>query len=177
MKARLTFLYMCMMIASVFIQPVVFAQKEASPENIMATYIYNFTNYIEWPKTSNDNEFSIVILGGSKLEKPLRYIASVKNINDIPISIISVDNPEKLVACEILIVTDEFADKISALKSSDKLLNTVIISNLIDGLEKGASINFITTGGRIRFEIDHSSIKNQGLKVSSRLLKIAEKVI
>ncbi|MDD4374920.1 MAG: YfiR family protein [Bacteroidales bacterium] len=151
--------------------------QEASSENLMATFIYNFTNYVEWDKPSSDSVFNIVILGDGKLDKPLQYIASIKMVGQKKIRIIQSENQSAPDQCDLLFVPEAQIELLENYNSHFPEHQTLIISATENGLEKGAMINFTNLDGKIGFEINHTAIRNQGLKVSSRLLKIAVKVI
>jgi hypothetical protein len=47
------------------------------------------------------------------------------------------------------------------------------ISELSDIKQSGAVLNFIQTGKKIKFQINMSNARQSGLKISSRLLKLA----
>jgi hypothetical protein len=44
-------------------------------------------------------------------------------------------------------------------------------------LENGGNINFLRIAGKIRFEINLDSVKDNNLKIRSKLLKLAKRVI
>jgi len=50
------------------------------------------------------------------------------------------------------------------------------VSESDGALARGSVINFILTGGRVRFEIALESAEKSGLKLSSRLLAVAQQV-
>ena len=151
--------------------------QEASPENVKATFIYNFTNYINWENPTSDSVFSIVIFGASKVSKPLKYIASVKKVGSKRIKIIQAEKQSDLLKCDLLYVPAEQINCLTKFKQDFPENNTLIITNSASGLESGAMINFIDKEGKIGFEINQKLMQEKGLKVSSRLLKIADKVI
>jgi hypothetical protein len=151
--------------------------QEATPENLMATFIYNFTNYIEWEKPGPDSIFRIAIFGKDKLSKPLHYIASIKKVDQKTIQVIEAENQSELDQSDIIYVSGDHTEMIALFNQQFPEHKSLIISASGVGLENGAMINFINQNGKIGFEINQTAIKNHGLKVSSRLLKIAVKVI
>jgi len=57
-----------------------------------------------------------------------------------------------------------------------KGLPTLTISDIPGGMDAGCIINFVTVDNRIRFEISVGNAERHGLKVSSRLLAVAQRV-
>jgi hypothetical protein len=153
------------------------AQVKASPENIMASFIYNFTGYITWSANSQEEEFKIVVLGESPLLEPLKYIAATKKVNERTISLVHIATLSELANCHMIIIGNDFNGKISQISAAPVLGNTLIISHCNGCLQKDASVNFITETERVRFEINKTDIERRKIRVSSQLLKLAVKVI
>lgn len=153
------------------------SQVKAAPENLMASFIYNFTNYLSWSSDDEVEDFEIFVLGESSLLEPLKYIGNAKKVNDKIINVVQVNEISELKPCQILFVGEGFINKLSQISAEPQLKNAVIISHCNDCLEKGASINFVTESERLRFEINKTTLDKRRIKVSSQLLKLAVKVI
>jgi len=153
------------------------SQVKATPENIMASFIYNFTNYLSWNSDDSGEDFEIAVLGESTLLEPLKYIGNTKKVNDKNISVVQVKSLSELKACHILVVAENFTKTLSEIHTNPLLKNTIIITHCSGCLDKGASINFVTESERLRFEINKTMLDSKSIKASSQLLKLAIKVI
>ncbi|NCC72874.1 MAG: YfiR family protein [Sphingobacteriia bacterium] len=153
------------------------AQVTGSPENIMGSFIYHFTEYLSWPENEEEKSFRIIILGDSPLLEPLQYIAAARVVNNQPILVKHIHTPDEIEECHMLVVADELVKTIEEFLDRDELKKTVFITHSDNALKHGASINFVTEKDKIRFEINRSALELKKIKVSSQLLKLALKVI
>ncbi|MBT3404049.1 MAG: YfiR family protein, partial [Gammaproteobacteria bacterium] len=51
------------------------------------------------------------------------------------------------------------------------------VSDNPGGLERGVMINMVTVKGRITFEVNLAEVERHGLKMSSKLLRLAKRII
>ncbi|MBS4060211.1 MAG: YfiR family protein [Bacteroidetes bacterium] len=153
------------------------SQVKATPENIMASFIYNFTNYLSWSSDDLGEDFEIVVLGESTLLEPLKYIGNTKKVTEKTINVVHVQGVSELKPCHILVVGEDFTKTLSELYANTLLKNAIIITYCNGCLQKGASINFVTESERLRFEINKTTLDSKSIKASSQLLKLAIKVI
>lgn len=155
----------------------VVAQLSGTPENIMGSFTYNFTEYITWPEQISGDNFRIVVLGRSDIVKTLQYIASVRKVDERNIEIVNAKDIGGIKACQMLFVASEFAHLLPQLDKHPDLKHAVIITQCAGCLQKGASINFVSEDERIRFEINKTRLDLKKIKTSSQLLKLAVNVI
>lgn len=153
------------------------AQIKGSPENIMSSFIYNFTSYLTWPSGDVDAPFKIVILGNNEIFQPLSYIAGVKVVNGRQIMVKLINNVSEIEPCQMLVVSEDFQKSLLDLKDNDLLHETVIITSCTECLPKGSTINFVNVNKKIHFEINKTALDLKNIKASSQLLKLAVKVI
>jgi len=147
----------------------IYSQKN---DMFKALFIYNFTKNIEWPSSYNSNDFIIGVFGNSTIIEELNKIAKRKTANDKPIIVKRINTIEQISDINILFIpinkSSHITDIVSALKSKP----TLIISESPGLGEKGSCINFVQIQGDQKFEINKSSIKSHGLKVSNSLLAL-----
>jgi len=140
-------------------------------EKFKALFIYNFTKYIEWPDISG-SEFKITVLGDANLVTELVQIASKKAVGLNSIIVSSVKAGSEVKKCQILFISHKNMGELPKLIEKVKGSNMLIITEAPNGCSLGASMNFVTTNGSIKFEISKLNIDNAGLKVNEGLLKL-----
>lgn len=146
------------------------AQNEEA--NLKAAFVYNFTKYIEWD-LSNDNEFIIGVIGPSPIIESLREVAKSKTVNERNIVIRHFDKPSEITFCHILYISSNTPFPLySILGKADKKSLTVSEENGF--AEQGTAFNFILVNDKLKFEANVKSIMESGLKASSQLLKLAK---
>lgn len=152
-------------------------ELSAQENKVKAAFIYQFTNYIDWPESTDDDyqkPFVIAVFSESPLLNELQELAKVRTIKKRPMQIVLVTDLATLTDAQIILVesNSNLLDKILALKTKKSL----IISHG-DGLAtKGAMINFFLEGDRLRFEINRSAMDAVKIKPSSQLLKLSRLV-
>jgi hypothetical protein len=167
---------------------------------IKAAFIYNFIKFVDWPeeKMADSNEpITIGIIGSEDFVNAFEPVIhkKVKNRN---ISIKYFEGYEKLKRAR---EEDErkWNQKMEALKTchvlmfcicdSVRLENSSQIIKALKGspvltvgetagfLESGGIINFLMEDKKVRFEINVTAAKKSKLKISSKLLRLAKRVV
>jgi hypothetical protein len=142
---------------------------KAQNEKFKALFIYNFTNYIEWP-SNNEGTFLISVLGNSPIIDELKIISTKKKVGTSTIIVKKISDPSEIgesKICYIPISNKKKVDEISmALKNKPILIIT-------DEATSSYGINFIETGQKQAFLVNKTNIEAHGLKVSSTLLSLS----
>lgn len=141
-----------------------------------AAYIYNFSNYIEWPVNYKTGDFVIGVLGKDEVTVELKLLAAKKNVKGQAMSIVEYKDATDITKCHILFISKnqstQIEEAIIALGSS----NTLIIADKTSLINKGAGIAFSFDGSKLFFELSRNNITNRGLKINPALEKLALKV-
>lgn len=141
-----------------------------STHKLETAFIFQFTNYIEWPET-DAGPFVISLLGDDGLLPDLEELAKKKLVKGREIIVLFARDPSQLKASHIIVV---HTDDEELLRLAVKRNNGALIVSHSEGFaEKGAMINFFEDAERLRFEINRRAIEGQKLVVSSQLLKLA----
>jgi hypothetical protein len=149
----------------------------AEEYQIESAFIYQFTNFIEWPEdaqiVNKNGKFLISVYGSPQLVTELQASSNGKTIKGYPIEIRLFMKAEELMPSQIVYVKDPGADAFLQILKKIKGKGTLLISHAKGLGEKGSMINFFADEGRIKFEINRTSIETEQFQVNSRLLKLA----
>jgi hypothetical protein len=69
------------------------------------------------------------------------------------------------------------ADRLSTLIRAAQVPALLIVTETERGLEAGSAINFVIADDRVGFEISLDAAEKNGLKISSRMLAVAKRVL
>ena len=153
-----------------FAQPVD-ADDEGIEYKIKAGYIYNFTKFISWP-TDHSETFNLCLLGydpfGPVLDSIETRFAKNRPIKVFRIAALN-DEPQ----CHILFINpaDEYSKEPLFIEG---FKNTLTIGEIDGFAEQGGMIGFINSDGKIKLQINLDALNEGGLKVSAKLLEVAE---
>ena len=84
---------------------------------------------------------------------------------------------EGLAGLHMLFVGRRESGRIGALSAAARPLSTLVLSDAERGLEAGSVINFVAVEDRIGFEVSVDAAERSGLKISSRMLAVARRVL
>lgn len=160
------FSFACLLVA----QPA-YAEEASVEYKIKAGYLYNFTKFIIWPEDKSPT-FNLCILGADpfgRLIDPIEQrTASNRPIKLFRIADIAFFAVDKSPHCHIL-----FA---GALTDLPKVLPeaTLTVGESDGFAQHGGIIGFVNKDGRIKLQINLAAVKQSGLKVSAKLLEVAE---
>ena len=142
------------------------ALSAQSQEKIYSVYILNFVKGIEWP-VAPTNKFIIGVLSYPPLAAELNQTFSTVKIKNHAIEIREYASAEEIGACQMIFVPS------CKVRSFDKVLAkigttpTLIVSNKMDMVKRGAGVNFILVDGKPKYEINCKAIEKRGLKISA----------
>jgi hypothetical protein len=140
-------------------------------EKFKALFIYNFINYIDWPKKVNE-KFKIAIIGNNDLATELKSFATQKKIGTLTIIVVSSKSSADVKDCQIVFLSHNNIDELPNLIVQSKQNNILLITETPNSCAKGAGLNFILKNGSIKFEISKTNIESAGLKVNSGLFNL-----
>jgi YfiR/HmsC-like len=144
-----------------------------TPSKIKATFIYNFTKYIEWPSSYKQGNFIIGIVGNTPLLKDLSSMAATKRAGSQPFEIQSFPNVSSISKCHLLFVASDNAANMKEISMKMKPYSTLIVSERPGCAKLGAAINFVIQDNKQKFELNKANAEKYNLKVGSSLAGLA----
>ncbi len=150
------------------------AGSKAQEENVIASAIYNFTRYIDWPDDGSTN-FYIDIIGHKSVYDKLMELTVGKKVGTRVIIVRYLESCNNISPCQILFVGFWQSKDMHVVAEKIGDAHTLIISEKDGLIDAGSGINFVIRNNTIKFEIKRSNIVRHGLALSSQLEQIAYK--
>lgn len=147
---------------------------------VKALFLLNFTKYVDWPATAvadTNTHVTIGIYGDNQFGDNLQKAVAGRVVNGRSIVIRQIDNTNDLVKCQVLFLNcpePKDAAKILALVKTSPVL-TVGETDQFTG--QGGIIRFLKKDGKVRLEINLPAAQLANLRISSKLLSVADNVI
>ena len=139
----------------------------AQESKFKALFIYKFAEYIEWPGGSKD--ITIGVAGKTDVYDELSAFAASKS----NITVIKIGAPAEVSKCQILFLPESQNAMAGAYKNSVGSKSILIVSDEKSLVGPGSDIGFFTEGGKLRFKLSESNIKQKSMVASSKLLALA----
>lgn len=156
------------------------AESDVSIEyRVKAAFVYQIAGYVEWPDTAfprRDTPVTIAVLGAEALAEELTRIVPGRRINNRPIAVRRLQDGASLDGVHILFVGHERRSQIANLAQKAREHGVLLVTESEGVLAEGSMVNFIVVEGRVRFEVGLDAARRSGLKLSSRLLAVAQQV-
>jgi len=152
------------------------AEPAPTEYEIKAAFIYNFAKYVEWPENNDldsGEAFIIGVLGADPFGALLDQIARSKTIGDKPIVIRRFEHVEDYTPCHILFVAASEHDRLPAILEKLAHSPALVMGDTAGFAHAGVAVNFVIERSKVRFEINPAAATRAGLKISSKLLRLA----
>jgi hypothetical protein len=149
----------------------------AAERRIKAAFLYKFAGYLEWPEGTfprPDTPITIAVLGDDQLAEDMTPLVAGRTVDGRPL-VVRRQNDDDLPADTHIL----FIGRAETARLRSKELQTqpiLVVTESESALSQGSTINFVTKGARVRFEVSLESAEKRRLKLSSRLLGVAQAV-
>jgi YfiR/HmsC-like len=152
-------------------------QTDDSANKVKAAFLIQFSKYIDWPEDcfkENDHSLVLSILGRDPFGSAIDLIN--RNFHDKKIEIRRLTMLSEIRNCHILFITPGMTGHMPEITQKAMKSPMLLIGDSDGFLNQGGMINFTRKGTKLRFDIHLDNIKKSGLKISSKLIKVANKV-
>ena len=150
------------------------ADESYSRDEVIAAYLYRFTNYIDWPQQAHGG-FVIDVYADPGVARALRRLLPEHPIHNEIAEVREVRSARDLGEPQMLYVGEAHADFLREV-ASDANRHVLMVTNEAQGLDVGSALNFVTVDNRVRFEVSLTAADRAGIKISSELLSVAIRV-
>lgn len=156
------------------------AQAATSLEyDVKAAFLYNFTKFVEWPASAFEERGSLrlCVFGDDPFGKSLQSVVEGEQVQGRPITLLRIDSLGDPRLCHILFLGRTETERLPAVLAAVRGAPVLTVGEAPGLLEKGVGVNFFLEEGKVRFEINQAAVEGAGLKMSSKLLRLAKRVI
>jgi hypothetical protein len=157
--------------------PQLSAQQVSKEYQIKAAFLYNFSQFVEWPAGAFPNAQSplvIGVIGDDPFGNYLDDIVRGEKVNNHPLVVQRFHRVSEIKTCHVLFVSRSEANQIEQVLSSLRGRNILTVGDFEDFAQRGGMIRFITENNKIRFRINVGVARAAKLTISSKLLRAAE---
>jgi len=153
-----------------------YLSAETTRYDLEAAFVYKFIKFVEWPGSFEDEEFFDVCYAGNGEIKPSINSLVDSEIKDLTLKVKIVENLNDLHSCELLFVDISSKDGRKEYLNYLSKKSVLTVSHFDGFIEEGGMINLVLKDNHINFEINIKSAEESNIKVSSKLLRLANSV-
>jgi len=154
-------------------QPVI-ADDADVEYKVKAGYVYNFTKFITWPE-DNSETFNLCIVGEDPFGDLIDPIEQ-RTAFGRPIKLFRFNRLNKEQHCHILFISTSINDKVllKGMLVIDDTRTSLTVGESEGFAAQGGMIGFVNRLGKIKLQINLKALQQSGLKISAKLLEVAE---
>jgi len=146
---------------------------------LKAAFLFRFTEFVEWPAaafSTAQSPIRICVLGSDPFRDALDRTVEGQRVhgrNVVPVRMRRID---QVSGCNIVFISRSEANRAADILMRLRGSPVLTVADMDNFLQLGGTINFVTEGGRIRFDISMGSAQRGQLQLSSKLLRLARTV-
>ena len=154
-------------------------ESEDLEHSVKAAFLYKFASYVEWPANAfpkADAPIAIAVTGSDVIAAELGRLVASRTAQGRSIVVKRLTPGDPLAGVHILFVGPGDAERLAQWARDAQAHSTLLVTDSRRALERGSTINFVLVDRRVRFEISLDAAEKSSLKLSSRLLAVAQRV-
>jgi hypothetical protein len=173
-------IFVVLVILPFFFPPFSIAQDQASEVQVKAAFLFHFAQLVEWPPDSlspPNIPVNFCVWGEEPLPSALQTIVEGKLVGTHSIHVRRLPDTEDLRSCHLLFIAGADSRRVIGILTSVKDAPVLTVGESEDFAKEGGMIGLSLEENKIRFDINLKAAQHVNLKISSRLLLLARKVI
>src|SRR2546428_488730 len=153
--------------------------EQINEYQMKAVYLYNLAKFVEWPATAFKNAgdpISICVLGQNPILHTLEEAVNGETIEDRKLIVRPVADVSQVNNCQILSVGSSDRKYLRSLLRDLKTTGILTVGEAESLTSEGGVVNLKLEGGKVRIEINLKAAERQQLRISPKLLSLAQVV-
>lgn len=146
---------------------------------VKALFLLNFAKYVDWPQEAfaqTNSPIVIGLYGEDKFGGALKATVEGKTVLGRPIVVRPIAKSDDAGKHHILFISNSDKKDQVEILAKVKTLPLLTVGEREQFLELGGIINFLMKDGKVRLEVDLEAARQANLRISSRLLNVADVV-
>ncbi len=166
------------MLAALVLPMSVQAEKAQLELRVKSAFIYNFTKYITWQETpvNAGTEFlRICVVRDREVFDLMRETIAMKPSQGRVVDVVLLRERNEISDCHVAYVPE--ARSMQDWRREMQVAGLVTIGEGSRFVDDGGVFGFVIVDDKIRFEINLELAESKGIKISSKLLSLAKRVV
>jgi hypothetical protein len=146
---------------------------------VKAAFLYKFLMYTEFPATAFPDTSAPVVIGvaaADAMAHELGRLVMGRTVNRRPIVVRSLRETEAPDGLHMLFVGGRDGSRLARMPKAGQPASMLVVTEAPNGLQYGSVINFRIVAERVRFDVSLDAADENHIKLSSRLLTVANHV-
>jgi hypothetical protein len=152
----------------------------ARERQIQAAFLFNFLKYVEWPDRSPPRPFGVAVLGTNPFGESLMRAIAERRVGGRSVEARELGPYGPALGFEgidVLFLPSTEDPHLDAILAAIDRRPILTVGESPDFLARGGMLRFVLVEEQVRFEIDRAAVEAAGMKMSSKLLNLATRVV
>jgi hypothetical protein len=153
------------------------AQGPALERRVKAAFLYKFLGYTEFPAAAfadGASPVTILVAGSDEMVAELGATTAGRSVGSHPIAVRALRDNESAPTAHLLFVAGTDCARAGRIIRATHAL--LVVTECDNALQLGSVINFRIVDDHVRFDVALDTAERNGVKLSSRLLTVANRV-
>ena len=147
---------------------------------VKAAFLYKFGDFVDWPENAFDGSggvFVIGVIGADAIAAELERVTASRSIQERQVVVRRLQRGEAPGQLHVLFVGEAEGARLGEVLATVKGQPLLVVTESENALQRGSVINFVAIGDKLRFDVALPPAERARLRISSRLLAVARKVV
>lgn len=155
------------------------AQAEAPEYQVKAAMLYKFAVFVEWPAkafASGTSPFVACVVGKDPFGRWLQEEMGEARVGSHPVEIRRLEEGGAAEACHLAFIGASEQPRLPEILAPLRNTSTLTVSDVSDASQfctLGGMICLVMEKGKVRFQLNSQAIEQSGLKIDSKLKRVA----
>ena len=165
--------------ASMLLFPASPARAEAPEYQVKAAILYKFAVFVEWPAkafSTDTSPFVACVLGRDPFGRWLQQEMGETRVGNHPVEIRHFEQGEDAGGCHLVFIGASEKSRLEQILAPLRSTSALLVSDMGDASQfcrRGGMIGLVMKGAKVRFQVNSKGIEKAGLKIDSRLKRVA----
>ena len=159
-------------------RPAAAQAVRAAASQVEAVFLFNFAQFVEWPadvrSDGSSGSLAFCVFGDEPLFSALTQSLAGKTINGRALVALQADGPQRAQRCDIAFIGVTEKKRMDEVLDAFAGAGVLSISDLDQFARHGGMIELTRKTDKIRFVVNIDAVTRNGLRISSKLLQLAE---
>jgi hypothetical protein len=153
--------------------------QDTLENDVKAAFLFNFTKFIEWPAgpEPDSDPFRICVIADDRFDRAVDRIIEGETVERRRLVRSEPQTAQDARTCAILYVGRAAGERGVRLVAAVRDLPVLTVGDSPLFVQQGGAIQFVLENNRVRFDVGAPAVQRSGLKVSSKLLRVARNVV
>ena len=154
------------------------AAAQPKEHEVKAAFVFKFLSFVEFPREALAADAPIVVgvVGAEEVAAELQQIVSGRSVDGRKVLLRRLREGEPYAGTHLVFFGRGEAARLRDLQRTAPAQPLLIVCDWEGALEQGAVVNFLRDESRVRFEVALDAAERRRLRISPRMLAVAQSV-